>query len=100
MTSAELIPDLIGNVVNAIPPSRSQERKWSKEVRHRLAAWVKETAAPFLACALEKDEPEGEVQVEDFVIFVRYVARAPYSEYVVPVVKLEFGGAPQLNQTV
>ena len=86
-----LAPDLVGDAPDALPPSRSQEGKWTKEVRKRLAAWVAETAAPFLAEALKAVEPEGDIRVENDEIFVRYAAQTPTSDYVRPEVKLEFG---------
>src|ERR1700688_4840132 len=32
--------DLVGDSDIVLPASRSQEKKWSKEIRTRLAAWV------------------------------------------------------------
>jgi hypothetical protein len=86
-----LAPDLVGDAPDALPPSRSQESKWTKEVRKRLAAWVTDDAAPFLAEALKAGEPEGDIRVENDEIFVRYAAQTPTSDYVRPEVKLEFG---------
>jgi hypothetical protein len=86
-----LAPDLVGDAPDALPPSRSQESKWTKEVRKRLAAWVTGDAAPFLAEALKAVEPEGDIRVENDEIFVRYAAQTPTSDYVRPEVKLEFG---------
>ena len=86
-----LAPDLVGDAPDALPPSRSQESKWTKEVRRRLAAWVTHDAAPFLTEALKTVEPEGNIRVENDEIFVRYAAQTPTSDYVRPEVKLEFG---------
>ena len=53
-----IAPDLIaGNDGNDIPPTRSQEQCWSREIRMRLAQWANEQAllsAPcfWLACCL------------------------------------------------
>ncbi|MBM61427.1 MAG: hypothetical protein CL484_00595 [Acidobacteria bacterium] len=87
----ELAPDLVGDAPDALPPSRSQEGKWSKEVRKRLAIWVANTAAPFLAEALKAAESDGDIRVENDEIFVRYAAQTRTSDYVRPEVKLEFG---------
>lgn len=87
----QLAPDLVGAAPNAIPPTRSQEGKWSKEVRSRLANWVAETAAPFLSGRLAKVEPDGEVRIEEAELYIRYAAQTPASDYVRPEVKLEFG---------
>ncbi|EPX78075.1 nucleotidyl transferase AbiEii/AbiGii toxin family protein [Salipiger mucosus] len=42
----ELAGDLVGDAPDALPRSRSQGGKWTKEVRERLPAWVAECAAP------------------------------------------------------
>ena len=87
----ELAPDLVGDALDALPPSRSQESKWTKEIRKRLAAWVTDAAAPFLTGALKAVEPEGDIRIENDEIFVRYAAQTPISDYVRSEVKLEFG---------
>lgn len=84
-------PDLVGEAPHALPRSRSQEARWSKDVRNRLATWVAGTAAPFLANALAQVEPEGALRIGEGEIFVRYAAQAEVSDYVRPEVKLEFG---------
>lgn len=38
--------DLVGDASTPLPASRSQEKKWSKEIRTRLADWV----MPKLSC--------------------------------------------------
>ena len=53
----ELAPDLVGDAPDALPPSRSQGSRWTKEARKRLGIWVGDTAAPFLAEALKAVEP-------------------------------------------
>jgi predicted nucleotidyltransferase component of viral defense system len=48
-----IAPDLIGSN-DAIPSTRSQERKWSKEIKSRLAKWVKDEALSVIDEALAK----------------------------------------------
>src|ERR1700722_18033076 len=47
-----LAPELVGNApdgIDAIPPSRSQEKKWSDEIRKELLpAWLREQAHPIV----------------------------------------------------
>ncbi|MCA0943210.1 nucleotidyl transferase AbiEii/AbiGii toxin family protein [Salipiger pacificus] len=87
----ELAPDLVADAPDTLPSSRSQESRWSKEARKRLVRWVSDADAPFLAEALARVEPSGDIRVEDDEIFIRYAARTPTSDYVRPEVKLEFG---------
>lgn len=86
-----LAPDLVGDSPNALPASRSQEVRWTKEARARLAAWSAKEAAPFLREALAVVEPAGEVREQDGDLFIRYAPLAAGTGYVRPEVKLEFG---------
>ena len=43
-------PDLVaGGDDEALPPTRSQERRWTGAIRPRLAEWVREVARPLVA---------------------------------------------------
>jgi len=86
-------PEIVGDAPDALPPSRSQESKWTKEIRKKLDEWVEQTAAPFIESEFLQVEPEGEVIVNGHDIVIRYVhlTEASISGYVSPEVKLEFG---------
>ena len=87
----EIVPDLIGDSPHPLPVNRSQEKRWTSEIRQRLAEWTRETAAPFLAEALGAVEAAGEIRVENTDLFVCYAPLNEGTEYVRPEVKLEFG---------
>ena len=91
MNIRELAPDLVGDSPGALPKSRSQEHRWTREIRRRLTAWTRDAAAPFLAAALHAVEADGAVRVEDSDLFVRYAPLIEGTGYVRPEVKLEFG---------
>ena len=61
----DIAPDLIGDNVDPLPANRSQEKRWSGEIRRRLAEWTRETAAPYLAEALGAVEPDGTIRIDD-----------------------------------
>ena len=86
-----LAPDLVGDSLDPLPASRSQEKRWTSELRGRLAAWNRDSAAPFFANALHAAGLEGEVSVENAELFIRYVPLEAGSGYVRPEVRLEFG---------
>jgi len=44
-------PDLVGADGEALPKTRSEEKRWSSEVRRRLPEWVTGTAQPVIASA-------------------------------------------------
>ena len=87
-----LVPELVRDHPNALPPNRSQERKWTKAVREAMGTWIHEVARPALARALWIVEPDGEVEIKDGDVFIRYVALNEGTSYGRPEVKLEFGG--------
>ena len=86
-----IAPDLVGDAPDALPPSGAQARKWTKEIRNRLADWVADVVTPHLSRELGKVEPEGSVVCEDANIFVRYAPLTPSVPYLKEEVKLEFG---------
>src|SRR4029079_12501456 len=47
-----IAPDLIDKAESPLPTSRSQEKKWSKTIRQRLADLVRDQLAPELAATL------------------------------------------------
>ena len=48
-------PDLVeGGDDEALPPTLSQERRWTRAIRPRLAEWVLEVAPPLVAEELER----------------------------------------------
>ena len=86
-----LAPDLVADSPDALPTSRSQEQRWTREVRRRLAAWMHDEAVPFLEKRLHAVETDGGIRVEDGDLFIRYAPLSEGTGYVRPEVKLEFG---------
>ena len=83
--------DLIGDAEPPLPASNSQEKKWTKEIRARLAAWVSSEIVPRLKLDLERQHLPATVQSEDDMVFVEYASLNTGTGYVAPVVRLEFG---------
>ena len=86
-----LAPDLVGDNGEALPKTRSEEKRWSSEVRKRLPEWVTGTAQPTIANALASEGLAAAIRVEDDKLFIDYEATATGSGYVAPSVMLEFG---------
>ncbi len=87
-----LAPELVRDHPDALPPNRSQEKRWTKAVGRALSTWLHEVAAPALARSLQVVEPDGEVAVEGGDVIIRYAALQEGTGYGRPEVKLEFGG--------
>jgi len=47
----ELARDLVGENKQALPETRSEEKRWSSEVRKRLPDWISETVSPIIVDA-------------------------------------------------
>lgn len=86
-----IAPDLVGDNGEALPKTRSEEKRWSSEVRKRLPEWVAETAQPVIADALAAQALVATIRVEGEKLFIDYEAIAADSGYVAPSVMLEFG---------
>ena len=86
-----LAPDLVGEHGDALPKSRSEERRWSKAVRDRLPDWVAAEVEPILAKAIAAGGLAAKTRVDSDRLFVEYQAATTGSGYVSPNVMLEFG---------
>lgn len=86
-----IAPDLVGDKGEGLPKTRSEEKRWSSEVRKRLPAWVTEVVQPVITNALAAEGLAAIVRVEDDKLFIDYEATATGSGYVAPSVMLEFG---------
>src|SRR5271170_472158 len=89
-----LAPELVGKAtdgIDAIPPSRSQEKKWSDEIRRELLpAWLRDHAHPVVQAGLA-GLATATSRVTDGCIFIDYNPVVAASSYALPRVKLEFG---------
>ena len=89
-----LVPELVRSApsgINAIPLSRSQQKKWSDEIRGELLpAWLRNHAHPIIQTGLEGMKHVSSRVTED-CIFIDYEPVTPASGYALPSVKLEFG---------
>lgn len=86
-----LAHDLVGENAEALPKTRSEEKRWSSEVRKRLPTWVSETVSPLIVDAIDAQSLPATVRVEADKLFIDYEAVAGGSGYVAPSVMLEFG---------
>ncbi|TAN04675.1 MAG: nucleotidyl transferase AbiEii/AbiGii toxin family protein, partial [Rhizobiaceae bacterium] len=86
-----IAPDLVGEDGEALPKNRSEEKRWSKAVRHRLPEWIAETIQPLVASALDAQSLAATLRPEGDRLYIDYEATSAGSGYVAPSVMLEFG---------
>ena len=83
--------DLVGDADAPLLTSKSQEKKWSKEIRARLSDWVSAEIVPRLTQDLEQNGLPATVRAEGDKVFIDYAPLVTGTGYVAPAVMLEFG---------
>lgn len=86
-----IAPDLVGENGDALPKNRSEEKRWSKAVRHRLPEWIAEKVQPLIASAIDAQSLAATLRAEGDRLYIDYEATSVDSGYVAPSVMLEFG---------
>ncbi len=87
----ELAHDLVGENDEALPKTRSEEKRWTSEVRKRLPVWLDETVSPLIVDAINAQSLPATVRIDSDKLFIDYEAVGGGSGYVAPSVMLEFG---------
>ena len=83
--------DLVGDSEVPLPATKSQEKKWSKEIRARLSDWVATKIVPRIKQALDQNGLPATVRAEGNKVFIDYAPLVTGTGYVSPAVMLEFG---------
>lgn len=86
-----LAPDLIAGSTEALPPNRSQEKRWSKVIRERLPEWIGANIVPAFESAISGHNLHAKVEADVDKVLVSYESISVGSGYVAPVVLVEFG---------
>jgi hypothetical protein len=86
-----IAPDLVGKSESPWPTTRSQEKKWSKAIRQRLAELVAGELLPEITKELQAQGLPASARAEGEQIFIDYDALGQGTGYVRPSVLLEFG---------
>lgn len=99
-----LAPEFAGEGLDPLPPNSSQEKKWTREVRQRLPAWIAASVVPILQAAASRDGLAVALRHDADKVFIDYTPLATGTGYVSPSVLLEFGarstGEPAAVRTV
>ena len=87
-----IIPDLVADAgEEALPPTRSRERSWSRQIRRRLATWVADEMMPAINRELQQTGLPTRLRADDDKLIVAYEPLFPDYGFVRPEVLLEFG---------
>ena len=98
-------PDLVSGAGDeALPPTRSQEKRWTRAIRARLAQWVRDEACPIVAEGLSNAGYVATCRVEAERLYVSYEPLFEAGGFVAPEVIVEFGarstGEPHTSRPV
>ena len=75
----------------ALPATRSQERRWTREIRARLAVWVQNHALPTLEAGLSQGGSPVHLRAEEDRALVGYQPLFTDYGFIRPEVMVEFG---------
>ena len=97
--------DLVeGSGEEALPSTRSQERNWTREIRKRLAEWVRDHAWPLIEANLSESGLTSRVRADGERLFVGYEPLFADYGFVRPEVIVEFGarstGEPRRERSI
>jgi len=99
-----LAPDLAGAVDEPLPATRSQEKRWTKEIRERLPVWIADQILPTMERALHDQNLSARATAKGEKVFIEYEPVTRRTGYAAPTVQLEFGarstGEPSETRTI
>ena len=85
-------PDLVAGAGDeALPPTRSQEKRWTRAIRARLREWVRDRACPIMEEGLARNGFKAEVPADGDRVYVRYEPLFEEGAFVRPELMVEFG---------
>ena len=85
-------PDLVSGAGDeALPPTRSQEKRWTRAIRPRLTEWVRDQAHPIVEAGLARAGFTAAVRVDGDRLYIAYEPLFEETGLVRPEVMVEFG---------
>ena len=85
-------PELVGDAGwEALPPTRSQEQRWTRKIRPRLVEWARDEALPALAEGMTMDGWPARLHAQGDRVYLRYDPLFDDYGFVRPEVIVEFG---------
>jgi hypothetical protein len=83
--------DLVGQTPHGLPQNRSQQKKWSGDIRARLTEWVKAKTFPYLQEHLSKTNSSATDFATEHKINIACRQIGEGNGYVAPSVQIDFG---------
>lgn len=83
--------DLVSQTESGLPATRSQQKRWTDDIRERLRQWVATQMLPFIQQKLAETDKTVSARADDETILIEYPPLAEGTGYVGPRIKIEFG---------
>ena len=85
-------PDLVADTGDeALPPTRSQQKRWTRTIRTRLSEWVRDQAGPIVEQGLARAGFAATVRVDADRLYIDYKPLFEATGFLRPEVMIEFG---------
>jgi hypothetical protein len=86
-----IAPDLVSQTADGLPKTRSQQKKWTDDIRKRLREWIATQMLPFIQKRLSETDKDAVATAEGDAIIITYKPLATGTGYVAPRIKIDFG---------
>ncbi len=86
-----IAPDLVSQTPDGLPKTRSQQKRWTDDIRKRLHNWVATEMLPFVQHRLSETDKDATATAEGDAIIISYRPLASGTGYVAPRIKIDFG---------
>ena len=86
-----IAPDLVAQTLDGLPKTKSQQKRWTDDIRKRLRDWVANEMLPFIQHRLSETDKEAAATAEGDAIIISYRPLATGTGYVAPRIKIDFG---------
>lgn len=83
--------DLVSQTADGLPATRSQQKKWTDDIRERLRQWVATQMLPLIQQKLAETDRAVSARAEGETILIEYPLLAEGTGYIGPRIKIEFG---------
>jgi hypothetical protein len=96
--------DLVAQTPEGLPTTRSQQERWTADIRNRLKEWLAGKMLPYFQERLSRTDNSAKASATDECLIIDYEAVATGTGYVAPRIKIEFGarsdGEPSETHTI
>ena len=83
--------DLVAQTPDGLPKTRSQQKRWTDEIRRRLREWAAAEILPLIQQHLSDVDKDAVATAEADTIFISYRPLTTGTGYVAPRIKIDFG---------